>query len=334
MKEFPLLINGDMNWKVIIDGNKVIRQSWKTTKNGKGKVREYITDSLIDPEIDAQRYWDNQKKKGYHELQEEIKIYPMLAQKYQGKLFEHSCVQPKLDGIRCIYENGELYTRTREIIPNFQQIKNELKRLNLNLIFDGELYCHELPFEEVEGIVMTKNSIHPREDEISYYIFDVIDEKKTFRERTEKIKRIQSKYLKFVDYTCIQNEDELKKYHEIFLEQGYEGSIIRDLDSFYVCKRSKSLLKHKDFQDKEFEIVDVVYSDSCTENGCAIYVCKTDIEDEFGTTFNVRPRGSLEDRRKIKKEDVVGKWLTVRFQEMTKDMIPRFPVGIVIRKDF
>ena len=53
--------------------------------------------------------------------------------------------------------------------------------------------------------------------------------------------------------------------------------------------------------------------------------------------FDVRPRGSIEKRRKMfkNKQSYVGKMLTVRYQatgdQSQESGIPRFPVGIDVR---
>jgi DNA ligase-1 len=50
-------------------------------------------------------------------------------------------------------------------------------------------------------------------------------------------------------------------------------------------------------------------------------------------TFHCRPRGSRESRSELFQNgaDYIGKKLTVRFQELTDERIPRFPVGIAFR---
>ena len=57
--------------------------------------------------------------------------------------------------------------------------------------------------------------------------------------------------------------------------------------------------------------------------------CKT----PEGLTFRARPRGTREARTEQYQNgnDYIGKQLTVRYQELTDDGVPRFPVGITIR---
>jgi DNA ligase-1 len=88
------------------------------------------------------------------------------------------------------------------------------------------------------------------------------------------------------------------------------------------------LQKVKRFVDDEFEIIGGK-DGSGRESGLIIYRCKT----KSGLEFDVRPRGTQESRRDIYKnlDSYIGKHLTVRYQELTDDGIPRIAVGIAVR---
>ena len=81
-------------------------------------------------------------------------------------------------------------------------------------------------------------------------------------------------------------------------------------------------------QDDEYQIVGFQEGEG-VEIGCIIWKCVT----KEGITFNCRPKGTHEARRELFKnaQQYVGKKLTVRFQELSDDLVPRFPVGITIR---
>ena len=90
----------------------------------------------------------------------------------------------------------------------------------------------------------------------------------------------------------------------------------------------------KSMMDKEFPIVDFKEGKG-QDIGTVIWICS--INDAAAASpnmeFSVRPRGTR-DERKVWFENAgtfIGKMLTVRFQEWSKDGIPRFPVGIAIR---
>ena len=110
---------------------------------------------------------------------------------------------------------------------------------------------------------------------------------------------------------------------------GFEGLMFRNAKGLYdVGQRSADLLKMKDFFDDEFEVIDF-YEGEGREAGCVMWRCKT----KDGKVFGCRPEGTHEERAEFLKEakDYVGKMLTIRYQELTKDGLPRFPVGVAFR---
>jgi len=76
----------------------------------------------------------------------------------------------------------------------------------------------------------------------------------------------------------------------------------------------------------EFKIVGYTCGTG-NEDECIVFKCVT----ESGKEFSCRPRGIARVRREMyfNGESYIGKMLTVRFQELTQDGIPRFGVGIV-----
>jgi DNA ligase-1 len=120
----------------------------------------------------------------------------------------------------------------------------------------------------------------------------------------------------------------MKESHARYVAEGYEGIMLRNATGVYRGVRSKELQKYKEFQDDEYEVVDFRQGEG-QEEGCVLWVCRT----PSGIPFSVRPRGTREDRAVLyqKGADYVGQMLTVRFQELTDDGVPRFPVGIAFR---
>jgi DNA ligase-1 len=116
------------------------------------------------------------------------------------------------------------------------------------------------------------------------------------------------------------------------IENGYEGAMVRNLSSEYLFKnRSMSLLKVKDFEDAEFQIIGGKEGQG-REVGMVIFKCKTD----SGVEFDVRPRGTQEERSLMWQnlQSYIGKPLTVRYQGLTDEGSLRFPVGLHVRPDW
>ncbi len=135
--------------------------------------------------------------------------------------------------------------------------------------------------------------------------------------------------VKLVETVEVNSEEEIQKYHDKWVQEGFEGIIIRNKDGKYKVKhRSKDLQKYKEFKDEEFEIIGG-HEGTGSDAGTVVFEVKT----QSGKTFSVRPRGTKELRSAMLQDlkSLIGKELTVRYQELSEDGIPIFPVGIEVR---
>lgn len=290
------------------------------------------------------------------------KILPMLAHvfepsKSKNKIQFPCYVQPKLDGVRCICYLNETNTQVlaqsrtgsyfesvghiaTELLGPFQNIP-ELGRL---VALDGELYTDSMPFEQLVGLVKkkklsTEDTLKLRE--ISYHVYDVIDQEKpnaTFQERFQTLKRIteliNSPFVKLVDTQMAHNTEVFRTFFSKSVEEGFEGVMLRNINGKYQCNyRSHDLQKYKEFFEDEYEICGFREAEG-RDRGTVIWFCR--VPDESGSVFSVRPRGTLEMRRKwfLKGDDYIGKKLTVVYQELSEQGVPRFPVGKCLREGY
>ncbi len=132
--------------------------------------------------------------------------------------------------------------------------------------------------------------------------------------------------IKFVPTKIVNDPIEAKLVHDTFVQQGFEGAMLRNVNGMYMYQfNSDDLVKMKSFQDDEFEIVGGKEGTG-TDEGCIIYRCIT----ESGSEFDTRPRGTVENRKQmfIDLPNAIGKMLTVRYAELSEDGIPLQPVGI------
>jgi ATP-dependent DNA ligase len=122
--------------------------------------------------------------------------------------------------------------------------------------------------------------------------------------------------------------DMLKKYSE-YIENGYEGLMIRTITGDYENKRSKTLLKYKTFEDDEFEILDVYEGQGRLTGMVGQMLFKNKNGDMFFSTVN----GTQEYLTELwsQKQELIGKKATVKYFELTADGIPRFPKVVGIR---
>jgi DNA ligase-1 len=265
----------------------------------------------------------------------------MLAHDYnkKGKSIKFPCfAQRKFDGTRCVsIPKLGLFSRNKKKYPHLDHITQEINLLPPNTILDGELYSETVSFQEIVGIVkrqsLSKNDIQ-KQTEIKYYVYDIINNEpyhKRYKTLIELFKKHNFKHLVLVQTEECDKEETMMKKHAEYVAQGYEGIMLRNKDGLYKGTRTNDLQKYKQFMDDEYKVVGFEEG-SGLEKGAVIWVCVTPNKTEF----RVRPRGTRESRQELfaNGADYIGKMLTVRFQELTDDGIPRFPVGIAFREEY
>ena len=265
---------------------------------------------------------------------------PMLVHKYKKRkrdtIFPY-IVQHKLDGVRCVVIDDELYSRYGNVFPTLKHIKEELKLNKEKLILDGELYTDDINFEQIVGLVKkSKKTSEEEKNSLKIYlnIFDYIESGLTFEQRYSNLCYFLKKHnfqdLKLVKTEKCFSEKEIYVYLEKYIMEGYEGVVMRNLRGKYQPNtRSIHLQKLKKSKDEKFEIIGFSAPNTGTEYGCVIWTWKA----KNGKTFSVKPLGNLEERRQqfINGKKYLGKKLTVKYQELTNHGIPRFPIGLAIR---
>jgi len=299
--------------------------------------------------------WKKKKDQNYRENITDLNslpILPMLALNYKDR--KHNVkwpayAQPKLDGVRCIAKkidsNTIKYTsrKGKEYETLSHLTDYLLPLLNVGESVDGEIYNPDLTFQEtvsrVKRVKADRSDIS--HNPVQYHIYDFVNEEELFRDRfdylttrfidvlTTNMMDSKKNPLVLVDTELIKNEEELLEVHLNFMDDGYEGTMIRNAGGLYLPDyRSSDLLKYKDFLDVEYEIIGGKQG-SGKDEGTVIFRCMT----YSGLEFDVRPRGTWDQRKKWydNLNNIIGHMLTVRFQELTDDGIPRFPVGIAIR---
>ena len=195
-------------------------------------------------------------------------IKPMLAYKVDKKPVDWSekvFIQPKLDGVRCIFTKDGAYSRTGKEFKNLAHIKYDLTdyfRKHPNSVLDGELYNHALKndFEKIISLVRkqkpTEQDAREAEDLVQYHVYDTIAEGVDYEDRFNWLTRYLpiAATMTLIKNTVVESQDEAKMLHNVHLAQGYEGSMLR-LNKKYEQKRSYNLQKFKDFSDTEATIV-------------------------------------------------------------------------------
>lgn len=330
----------------LIDGKKT--PSEYTICEGKniGKINETSPKEQAIKEAEAKA--ERKRESGYVDNIEDVdnveNFEPMLANKF--KKFEEECwSQPKLDGVRNIVSKIGSKTRNGKDSLAVPHIYEELKWVfdkYPNIRFDGELYNHELRdnFNKLTSIARkskpTTEDLRTSATMIEYHIYDVyLGDDTIFSERIKFLKNILEEInsndtmTKLVETTLIQSSEKLDEEYAKYLEQGYEGQMVRIKNSVYETKRSKFLLKRKEFIDEEFYIENILEGLGNRSGMAGRVVLKM----SDGRSFKAGIKGGVDYYIHLleHKNEYIGKKATIRFQNYTPDGIPRFPVMYSVR---
>jgi DNA ligase 1 len=296
---------------------------------------------------EAKALWKKKKDSGCFEdindIDKMLFTEPMLAKKYEDYADEIQFPvysQSKLDGIRCIARKDGLWSRNGKKFVSVPHIEQSLKPLfdkHPTLILDGELYCDKFS-NDFNAICSLVKKTKPTEQDhidsansIEYWIYDMVSNE-PFICRSAKVYEMvnaaNSKSIKYVETAKCFRSTDLDAFYEEYINEGYEGQMVR-LNKPYENKRSKSLLKRKEFQDKEYTILDVIEGDGNRSGGAGAMV----FENEQGMRFNSNIKGSREYCAQLlrEKDELIGKQATIKFFNLTPDNIPRFPFITSIR---
>jgi len=273
-------------------------------------------------------------------------IKPMLAHKVNDKRIDFSepvFIQPKLDGVRCIFTKDGAYSRTGKQFYNLRHIELRLERffkVQPNAVLDGELYNHALR-DDFEQIISLVRKQKPTDEDrlnaqhlIQYHVYDMIAEGPSYEDRLNWL--LSSKYL-WSNVVVPVETHKVNKYEEAanmhydgFLEAGYEGSILR-LNGPYEQKRSYNLQKFKDFSDDEATIVGYEAGKGKRTGTLGKFFMMDDQGVEFGCPpgkgFNYKDLANILDNV----HDYIGKRATFTYFERTKAGNYRHPQFKCIR---
>ncbi|KAJ3017211.1 hypothetical protein HKX48_003663 [Thoreauomyces humboldtii] len=234
----------------------------------------------------------------------------------------------KLDGVRSIWLPDEKKFYSRLGNP-FTAPDWFIKDLPTDMSLDGELFCGRALFSQTVSVVKTHNSTEWHR--IKFHIFDAPSlTDKTFEHRqaaiAERFKKHPSPNVVMVKQEICRGRKHLMDMLEEVETDGGEGVMMRQPLSLYEGKRSKTLLKVKNFYDAEAKVLGHEVGKGKNSAVCGALQCVM----ESGKNFRVGTGLTDADRRK---PPPVGAIITYRFQELTNDGVPRFPSFVGIRID-
>ena len=323
----------------LVDGQKVTSGWNMSLPKNVGKVNE--TTSLTQAKAEAYAMWDKKAEKEYFNdvllVDTYDKFKPMLAHDYTKTKVPvtQGWVQPKLDGIRCVVNKDGMWTRSGKAINSCPHIWESLQGFmeqNPHYILDGELYNHELKadFNKIISLVRKTKStpadIEEAKSLVEYHVYDMFDKSApdmNFINRVKQAYWAKNEFVKIVTTDYCDTQEELDELYSEYMLNGYEGQMVRQ-DGTYENKRSKNLLKRKEFITEEYEVVSVEVGQGNWDGYAKRFVLKLPNGNQFGSGV----RGNQAQLKELWEAEVKPTWATLRYFEMTPDGVPRFPVVI------
>ena len=325
------------------DGEKVTSKWTTAIAKNVGRSNHLTPEQQVVAEIISK--YKLKADKGYrynvYDLHgDDLFVTPMLAKKYGEVDFSFPVYsQPKLDGMRCVVSKGGMCSRNGKPIysaPHISKSLEEFFKGNPGVQLDGELFCDKLKdnFNKIISLAkkqtFTVDDLKESEQYLQYWVYDMIDTNSKFSDRFDFISSKLSGLdgIVVVPTAFINSPQELDLIYQQYLADGQEGQMIR-IDEVYENKRSKFLLKRKEFIDDEFEIVDITEGKG---NRSGMFG-RAKLKTNSGLEFESNARGNEEFYIDLlKNKDLyIGKKATVRYQNITPDGIPRFGVILAIR---
>ena len=271
---------------------------------------------------------------------------PMLAHKYDDSRVDWSqpvYIQPKLDGVRCLFTKDGAFSRTGKKFMNVRHIEYALadtfKQLP-DVILDGELYNHKLKndFEKIISLVRKQKPTdeHRRDASnlVEFHCYDYFDgvQYNSYKTRMNNLvtSDIYSSSIKYVPTQLVDSYNYARELHKEYLDEGYEGSIIR-LDGLYKHGRSYDLMKFKDFSDTEAIIIGYELGKGKRHGTLGKFL----MQDDEGVQFGCPPgKGyTYKDLANmlLKIDDYIGQRATFTYFQRTQAGSYRHPLYKCIR---
>lgn len=259
--------------------------------------------------------------------------------KFDGELYIHGLSLQKIVALAKKWRTPEQIEA--EIEKDYQA---DIKRYNKAVDAGEHLW------KDFEGNVWAVSTYKPVKDvdrysgysslDLEYHIFDIpvnaqspwysYDHDKTRHQDLLEIAdavecELNVPLINVIHGIVVSSEREVKWSIGKYMEQGFEGSIIRNFKGVYEFgQRSSDLQKWKLFQDGEAKVLDSVED----KNGEGVLIC----EEKDGTRFNCKMKGTHAERSQAKMLLLVGHFINFTFQSRTDDGVPQFPVGQSVRE--
>jgi DNA ligase-1 len=251
-------------------------------------------------------------------------------------------VEAKLDGLRLIAvkNRGEvsLFTRSGTPIETLPKIVQAIKDLKEdNIVLDGEVMGED--WNESASVVMSSKA-KKDDSTMRYHVFDIVDfsawqqqvSNTHYRARLLDLQLTigdtEGTPFRYVKSTTANDETELREFYNECLTEGYEGVMLKRLDTPYQWKRTDAILKMKPVATEEGVIVGWHLSPEKTKRagqfGGFHVLTKNGVVTKVGGGYTDAQKKQIQDEGP---DNYIGRIAEVEHQPpFTNDGKLRFPV--------
>jgi len=251
--------------------------------------------------------------------------------------------EPKYDGIRVIavYDEGtvQLFSRKGKEFTNFPKIQTAIHNHEQfqGLMLDGEVFG--ATFDDATTVAHRKDG--KDDSDLTFCVWDCMHAREFAASNCQRTLVDRQKMLSGAICGCdpkvhqapgclIQNEQHMLATFHAIREQGYEGLVLKPLDSLYSYKRSRAWIKVKEMYAQEFTAIG--FEQGKGKHAKVLGALKVEgngLHAEVGSGFTDEQRAEIWKNR----ESYQGRLAEVKYQEVTDDKSLRFPVFLRWRPD-
>ncbi|HEA7830015.1 TPA: DNA ligase [Campylobacter coli] len=250
-------------------------------------------------------------------------------QEIQNKNFNGYLMSEKLDGVRGIWEVGKFKTRQDNPIYTPSYFTYNFPSFKL----DGELWIARAKFDEVSALIRGDNLDSSLWKSVTYNVFDVPNACEEFKltscTLSNRLKVLEqylqqnpNPYIKIIKQIPIKDQEHLKEfYKDIVLNKG---EVIRKDLAPYEKGRSKNAFKLKPYEDAECKVIGYTEGKGKFQGKIGALLC------QMPNDRVIRIGSGLKDKDR-ENPPKIGSIVTYKFNGLTKNSLPRFPVFLRIR---
>lgn len=270
-------------------------------------------------------------------------------------------ISQKLNGTRCFYYRGQLYSRSGKVFTGLEHIITDLKNLdnlfNIPYVYDGELILKDRSLGDSKSFQISAglaNSDEEDKSSLMLIIFDSIPleqfENHSVTDTYKYRKGLLNEYRQIIhsngSYGFTLNnvdvvpmfyegtdQNEIDKWLEYAENNDMEG-IMLNLDTPYEYKRTKNLIKCKRFYTLDLRVIGVEAGTGRNEGRLgALIVDYKGNKVKVGSGFSDQLRDYFWEFQ----NEIIGQIIEVKYKEQTKNKEGteslQFPVFVRIRDD-